>query len=774
MNALVKTILLLIVYNTLPAQNYYSLSGIVTNQENCISIGDALLLSEKDKKIIKYTVIKNGDFYFESVLEGTYYLKISSLGFKEFTKIITLNKHTQIEVILLENTTNLDEVQITATKKPIENNDGNLKINVANTIFSLESNPVDLLSKLPTILINSSRSSISVVGKGNPLIYLGKQKISFEELNSLAIDAIESIEIIKNPSVKYEAEGRSVILITRKINRQDGFKATFSETASYKRYFNNFLNSNLSWKKNKLEFKFNASYNQIRPWESNSSHFIILDENIESDFLVEAAPIKMHQLIFGSGVYFQINTNDYFSVSTKLRTQRASFSIDTKTYQKENTIENRILTHSNNTDYRLFSSTTLNYFKSLNTLGNLFLGAQYTTYNQELESEISNNFNATSFILSQDRFQKFNIEAYSLKIDFEKEFKNKLKLELGSSISKSKTNSLADIEISNPPTKTSSNYNNKEETFSVYSQLSGRSGKFDFVTGLRIENSQIKSGFDNSNVLLIDRNNTNIFPKTNLNFKIDSTKNISLDYSKSIKRPNYTATSSTSTYINPFLEWSRNINLKPSLTDELSLKFQYQDNAIGLTYYYTVDPDFYNFSYNNLTKITTISSNNFKNESGITIDLSIPIKHKFWNSTNVLSFNFNTITDVNAIVEKSSPYLYYYTHHQFKIDNSNSFFLSGWGYTKRNEGIFKKNAIIVINASYTKKLFKKFDATLSFNDIFKSMRFKENYTMNRIKINTTYFTDANEVSLALKYSFGGIKNSVYKNKNVDKNLDRVR
>ena len=774
MNILIKTILFLIVCNTLTAQNSYSLRGIVTNQENCISIGDALLLSEKEEKIIKYTIIENGDFYFESVSEGTYLLKISSLGFKEYKKVITLDTHIQIDVILQENTTELDEVNVIATKKPIENIGGNLKINIANTIFSSETNPVDLLSKLPSILVSPSRNSIRIIGKGNPLIYLGNQKISFEELYSLSIDAIESIEIIKNPSVKYEAEGRSVILITRKTNYQNGFKAVFSETASLKKHFNNFLSSHLNWKKDKLELKFNASYNQLKPWESNGSHFILLDENIESDFLVEAAPLKMPQFIFGSGLHYQINKNDYFSISTKLRTQKSNFHIDTKTYQKENTSENRILTFSNNNDQRLFSSTTLNYSSSLNAWGSLFLGAQYTAYHQELESEISDNFNNTSFVLSQNRFQKFNIGAYSLKIDFEKEFKHKLKLELGSSISKSKTNSFADITISNPPTMAKSSYDNTEDIFSAYSQLSGKSGKFDFVTGLRIENAQVNGGFDKSDVLLIDRNNTHLFPKVNLNFKIDSLKNLSLNYSKSIKRSNYTATSSTSTYINPFLEWSRNINLKPSLTDELFLKFQYKNNSIDITYHYTTNPVFYNFSYNNQTKITTISSTNFKNESGVTIDLAVPIKHNFWSSTNVLSFNMNTITDSNAIVEKGNPYLYLYTRHQFKIDNFSSFSLSGWGYTKRNEGIFKRNALIVINASFTKNFFKKFDATLNFNDIFKSMRFKENYTMNRIKVNTTYFADTNEISLTLKYSFGKIKNSIYKNKNIDENLNRVR
>jgi len=209
MNTAIKILLLLTMSNTLTAQNHYSLTGIVADQENSVTIGDALLLSVKSKKIVKYTTILDGEFRFESILEGNYILQISCLGFKEFEKVILLEKNTELSISLTESTTTLEEVELTATKQPIENKNGNIIVNVENTIFSSESNPLDLLSKLPTIQISPNRESISIIGKGNPLIYIGKQKISFEELNSLPIDAIESIEIIKNPSVKYEAEGRS-------------------------------------------------------------------------------------------------------------------------------------------------------------------------------------------------------------------------------------------------------------------------------------------------------------------------------------------------------------------------------------------------------------------------------------------------------------------------------------------------------------------------------------------------------------------------------------
>ena len=98
----------------------------------------------------------------------------------------------------------------------------------------MESNPVDLLSKLPKIQISNNRESIGVFGRGTALIYLGNQRISVQELQNIAIEDIKTIEIINHPSSKYEAEGRSVILITPKFSKKNGFKGTISETASFR------------------------------------------------------------------------------------------------------------------------------------------------------------------------------------------------------------------------------------------------------------------------------------------------------------------------------------------------------------------------------------------------------------------------------------------------------------------------------------------------------------------------------------------------------------
>jgi len=774
MSLRIKIIFFLIIYNTIYSQETFNISGILTNQkETIISIGDVLLLTETGGKLIKYTSINEGLFSIKSIPKGTYLLKVSYSEFENHEQAIVLDKNLEIKITLKESSTQLSEVQIIASKKPIENKNGNIIVNIENTIFSKEANPIDLLSKLPNIQIDTNRESINIVGKGNPLIYLGKQRISIDELNSISIDNIKNIEIINNPSAKYDAEGRAVILITQKASNQEGLKISISETASFKKYFNNIFSSNLSFKKNKFEIKLNASYKNLKFRESNGANYQIRDRNVTSNYLVEAVTPRKEYII-GSGFYYQINNTDYFSISSKLRTQNEAFPITTSSYYKENLNENTVKSLSKNDSKRLFSSTNINYSKSFQNSGNLFLGGQFTNYNQNLKSLISNNFNNTSFEDSQNRFQDFTIKSTTVKGDYEKEFHKNIKLEIGGNLLNTTSYSITEIENLKPKNINNSYYDYSEKGESFYTQLSGELKKVNYAIGLRIEKTHIKGKFTDSSDFLVNRKNTDIFPKASINFPMDSTATLSFNYSKSIQRPNYSKASSITTFINPFLEFSNNINLKSTLTDEVSINFQLKDKSITASYYNAENPVHYSLIYNVNNDKTIMFPSNFKKEYGMNIDLTIPLKYKFWNSTNLLSFIVNKIDDPKATNSKTRPYLYFYSNHQFKIDNSSSISINGWGLTKRNEGIFERNALFALNASITKKFFDRLDTTLSFNDIFNNLQHKESYLLQNIQVRNIFYTDRNKMSISLKYSFGEIKNIAYKNKDIDENLNRVK
>jgi hypothetical protein len=669
----------------------------------------------------------------------------------------------------------LDEVIIKNEKKVFTNKNGNLKVDVTNSILKSVPNTIDLLSKLPNVIIGANKETISIIGKGNPLLYIDNQKITINDLNTLSVDEIKSIEIINNPSAKYEAEGRVVILITRKLSKKEGFKIDLTEMSSIKKRFNNYLGINASIKKKKLEFKANFNYNQLTIWERHDIKYEIPEVNTISNYDVEAYT-KRPQFIFGSGLFYKINEDDYLSISGNTRAQKDIFGINTKTFNKQNSIENNILTRSNNDENRVFINSFANYSKKIKSINTqLFSGFQFSNFNQMMNTLVENNYDNSQFELAQNRNQKFNVSVISGRTDLEKTFKNEVKFEVGGLFltANAKTN----LDISNliDLTSTTSKYNFKEQNSSGYLQVSGKIKKLQYSAGFRIENTNIIGKYTNEILPLIRKEYTDFFPKVQFDIPVDSLKSITLNYSKSINRPNYSATNQGSIYINPYFIYGSNINLDPTINDEITANFQYNDKSIRLSYYKNSNPAYGDFIYDNSQKILTFSQKNFDKEMGFEIDFTIPFTYKLWTINNNLSFILNKIEDKLAVQNQSKPYMYYYSNHLFKLPKEYTISTTVWGLTTQYEGVFERiQPNFIMDLAISKIFLKKWDCTLSFNDIFKNMVYKENFTVNKISSKSNYLSDTHEISLGIKYSFGKIKNSEFKEKSINDDENRIR
>ncbi|HHT9078783.1 TPA: outer membrane beta-barrel protein [Flavobacterium psychrophilum] len=669
----------------------------------------------------------------------------------------------------------LEEVIIKTEKKVFTNKNGNLKVDVANSILKSVPNTIDLVSKLPNVIIDANKETINIIGKGNPLLYIDNQKVSINDLNALSVDEIKSIEIINNPSAKYEAEGRVVILITRKLSKKEGFKIDLTETASVKKRFNNYVGINASIKKKKLEIKANFNYNQLTIWEGHDIKYEIPEENIISNYDVEAYT-KRPQFIFGSGLFYKINDDDYFSISGNARAQKDIFGINTKTFNKQNTIENNILTQSSNDNNRVYINLFANYAKKIKSINTQFFsGFQFSNFNQKMVTLVENSYNNISFEQAQNRNQQFNVSVISGRTDLEKTFKNEIKLEIGGLFLSANAKTNSDISNLINLTLATSKYNFKEQNISGYSQVSGKIKKVQYSAGFRIENTNIIGKYTNEILPLIKKDYTNFFPKVQLDIPLDSSKTITLNYAKSIIRPNYSATNQGSTYINPYFIYGSNINLDPTINDEIAANFQYNDKSIRLRYYKNSNPVYGNFKYDNFQNILTFSEKNFDKEMGLEIDFTIPFTYKFWTVNNSLSFILNKIEDKLALQKESKPYMYYYSNHVFKLPKEYTISTTVWGLTTQHEGVFeRKQPNFLIDLAISKKFLKQWDCTLSFNDIFKNFVYKENFTVNKVSSKSHYLSDTHEISLAIRYSFGKIKDSEFKEKSINDNENRIR
>lgn len=686
-------------------------------------------------------------------------LLASSASFAQETENDTLNQ--------------MEEVVIEGNTKTFIYKNGNIKIDVANSIHKTVSNTLDLLSRLPKIQISTDREKITVIGKGAPLLYIDNQRVEMNDFNALSVEDIKTIEIIDNPSSKYEAEGRSVILITRKTSKREGFQLVFTENAAFKKKFNNYLGLNSSLKLSKTEFKANFNYNRLNPWESNGSDYTIPAKDIESNYRV-AGYTNRDKYVYGVGVYHKINEEEDFSFTTNGTYKDDDFDFSTKTNSKIGEEQNRIQTLGKSKENESFINSFLNYNKKItNWDASLFAGLQYSNYSSGSFTSALNNYNETTYQPFQQTQNNFDVDVFSGRIDFEKKFKNEMKWEMGVQHSSAIAHADLDIKIFEQDLASNSKYKLKEKNTAAYAQLSGSFMKISWMAGVRAENTRILGRYEGEQTS-VDKNYTTLFPKAELSIPIDSTKTLNLNYGRSILRPDYSSTSQGITYMNPYFAFASNTNLNPAITNEIAANFQYKDKSVKFSYYENSNVINYGFLYNEPQNLLIYRPQNFEKETGYNLEFILPFSNSFWSSNNTVSFILNKIEDTSAVIGDTKPYAYYYSNHVFKLKNELQFSVTGWGLTSRNEGIFQRNSYFQLDLAASKTLFKNLSCTVNYNNVFRNRTFTENFEVSNVRSNAIFFVDNCEFSIAIRYTLGKIKDSIYKEKEVNENSGRIK
>jgi hypothetical protein len=117
--------------------------------------------------------------------------------------------------------------------------------------------------------------------------------------------------------------------------------------------------------------------------------------------------------------------------------------------------------------------------------------------------------------------------------------------------------------------------------------------------------------------------------------------------------------------------------------------------------------------------------------------------------------------------------LYYYSTNEFKLPKEYTIVATCWGLTEQKEGVFERNAKFIMDLGVSKTFFNNWDLTLSYNDIFKNMIYEESFTINNISSKSRYLVNSHEFSIAVKYTFGKIKSTEFKEKKIDDNSNRI-
>jgi hypothetical protein len=171
--------------------------------------------------------------------------------------------------------------------------------------------------------------------------------------------------------------------------------------------------------------------------------------------------------------------------------------------------------------------------------------------------------------------------------------------------------------------------------------------------------------------------------------------------------------------------------------------------------------------------VLTRIEKNFDVERGVYLNATVPFKYKIWSSTNVFSAMLKTVRDADAETGRSRPVVYYYSANDISLPYHFLLNVTGWAVTRNDQGVIHNSGLFSVDTSLSKKI-NNFTCTLRFSNMFKSVNSRQSFTVNDVAASGIFYDNSREISLGVKYAFGGLKESRYKNRDVDEFGDRIK
>ncbi|MFH6999492.1 TonB-dependent receptor domain-containing protein [Flavobacterium sp. FlaQc-57] len=206
-------------------QKSSTIKGKVSDGKLAIEFVDVVLKKVSDStKVASYAVTDaSGNFSLENVLSGDYKLQFKLIGFKTITqKVKIADSPISIGTITLQTDTNLlNAVVVKSQKKQIQKTDEGFIFNAVSNISQSGGTATDMLKNIPTVAVDAD-GGITLRGK-SPMILINGKNSAITNMDQIVASSIESIEVISNPTAKYDANAESgIINIKLKKNNQSG------------------------------------------------------------------------------------------------------------------------------------------------------------------------------------------------------------------------------------------------------------------------------------------------------------------------------------------------------------------------------------------------------------------------------------------------------------------------------------------------------------------------------------------------------------------------
>ncbi|PIB23584.1 TonB-dependent receptor domain-containing protein [Maribacter sp. 4G9] len=780
------TLILLATFGFAHAQ---SISGKVLSQEQDVVPYAAVTLNQlQDSSLVKAVITnEQGLFEIKSASNGTYILNISNIGFADYNKRIVLNDASmELGVITLKAATeNLDEVTVVAEKPMVQVLADKTVFNVENTINATGTSAFELLRKAPGIVVDNNggiivegKAGVQIFIDNRPSVLQGQDLTNFFE--SLQYTDIEAIEIITQPSSKYDAAGNAgIINIKLKKDKSlgtNGSLTTGITVGDFARY-NSSINFNSRGKRGNLygaySNRFGKSSNFLNLFRTQSG--TQFNARTNSIYDQNSNNIKIGYDFYATeksmvGAIFNGNFNNGFGNNNSRTPIRPVENIENDSVLVSNN-------STSNTSYNI--NANLNY-KYADTLGRtLNLDFDYGTYNSErtaLQPNVYFNGDETQIIRENATSQNtpIDIGIITFKADYEQDlFKGKLGL--GFKFSYVNTDNTFDFfnRINGAfvlNTMQSNQFDYTEKINAAYINYNYKWEKWNLQMGLRAENT-ISDGYLVSNQQnedsRVERNYTNFFPSGGLTYQLNQKNQFALIYSKRIQRPNYQS-------LNPFeyvideLSFSKgNPFLQPQYTDNVKLAYTYKYRLTTSLSYSYVSDFFAQVTVAEGDSRNFLTTRNVADQEIVNFGISYPKQLKeWWNlyfSLNAYVSNYKANSPEFLPVKQETLSLY--AQNTFNLPKDYTLEVSGW-YSSPSVwgGTYRTRALGSLNVAFQKRYFNdKLTARLAFNDILYTVPWRGTTQFGDLFIDGSGGSDSRQVAFSIAYDFG--RNEIKKARN---------
>jgi len=647
----------------------------------------------------------NGDFSFESLpVMGNFKLSISSVGYKKLEKQLSFGikmggGQSMQEMMALvdkdlgnikleESPTDLQSVTVTSTAKPQFEMGIDRKIfNVDKNLTSTGQTAVEVMKSIPNLNVDIDGNV--TLRNATPTLLIDNRPTTLT-MDQIPADIIDRVEIITNPSAKYDASGGNagILNIVLKKNKKNGYNGGIRTGIDMRGKFNG--GGDLNVRDNKLNFSLSANMFGRKSISSNTSNREILGNALPSFAnTINNSTSNGSFNFYRAGLDYLPDNRNSFSFYGNI-SEGGSLSSGNQIIDSIKQSYRKSVSYDNSSNFAYMNKGAQISFKHL-----------FAEQGHELTADFNYN-NATndnwsiinSSYLNQRSNGVGNNKNCTTNIDYTREFKNAVKFETGLRYNtrdefNSRDQFRNDIYLSSISTK----YNYGENILAGYVNLNGKKNKLSYQFGLRAENRSYTVDVQNNKGMdsLHFKKSfpISLFPSAFVTYKLTDKQDIQLNYSKRINAPNFFQLQPFPDYTDPLNITVGNPNLDPQFTHSFELgynnAYQKGSNFLANAYYKYSTNLITNYIYkaiNPLTNDSAFYSSYINANTAITYGLELSNKTaitKWWDMN--LSFNlFNSsiqATIPGQDVNNNLTSWFSKMNNTFKLSKGYSFQFSG-------------------------------------------------------------------------------------------------